>query len=83
MLVSICDGDPSSESRRIGRDTSMSLISCQPPARRRTITTLTAEFVGDRDSGLCLGHASACYDVANRENAARRRDRLLPSYAAD
>jgi hypothetical protein len=33
-------------------------------------------------TGLCLGHASVCYDVANRENAAWRRGRLLPNCAA-
>jgi hypothetical protein len=54
MLVSICDGDPISESHRIGRDTSheldlhATLLLAVAPSRLST-----AVLVGDYDSGLC------------------------------
>ena len=78
MLISICDGDPSSESRRIGRDTSheldlhVILLLAVAPSRPSTAVLV----------GALRQRALHVTTMANQENAARQRGRLLPSCAA-
>jgi hypothetical protein len=54
-------------------------------ARCRPITAHPVKLLGDYgcDRANSAQGVPLRYDLANRENASRRRIRLLPSYAAD